>query len=595
MLRPGAIRRSSIVMTAAPWRAWFVRVAFPALLLAPCLALAQPQIGDEGLIDDPDELPMPEVVVQEAAPQDLLPAEPLPAAVFLRIQLDNGGLAGDDGDQRLIDLYSFYDGRLYNPVWVTADGPGDRARVLVTALLDAEQEALVPADYGIGAISSILGVRTSTGLADLEVRLSKALLDYGRDLSAGRVEPSQVDADHAIFPVGPSAEELLTGALNAPDFAAYLASLAPRSDNYARLKETLAAYRDLAAQAGWTRVPEGEALKPGMRQGRVAALRRRLTEAGLYDIAFAPQEPDDRDLYDEALVRAVELFQERHGIEVDGVVGPGTLAELNVSVAERVRQMELNMERRRWMEDDLGEEHVFINLADFELKVVRQDKTVHTAKVVIGLPYHSTPVFSDKMEYIVVNPYWHVPPSIAGNELLPKLQANAGALAADGIRVLNGWGDDAREVNPYSVNWRAISASGFPYKLRQDPGDGNALGRLKFIFPNKFNVYLHDTPSKSLFERTVRSFSHGCIRVQNPRRLAEVLLEGQDDWTAEEIDRAIATGRKRIVSLDRPIQVHITYLTAWVNKDGSVHFRKDVYGRDDALAGALQRTRVNEV
>jgi murein L,D-transpeptidase YcbB/YkuD len=145
------------------------------------------------------------------------------------------------------------------------------------------------------------------------------------------------------------------------------------------------------------------------------------------------------------------------------------------------------------------------------------------------------------------------------------------------------------------VNWRAISASGFPYKLRQDPGDGNALGRLKFIFPNKFNVYLHDTPSKSLFERTVRSFSHGCIRVQNPRRLAEVLLEGQDDWTAEEIDRAIATGRKRIVSLDRPIQVHITYLTAWVNKDGSVHFRKDVYGRDDALAGALQRTRVNEV
>jgi murein L,D-transpeptidase YcbB/YkuD len=294
------------------------------------------------------------------------------------------------------------------------------------------------------------------------------------------------------------------------------------------------------------------------------------------------------DLYDADLVAAVKWFQFRHGLNDDGILASTTFEAMAVPVAARIRQIELNLERRRWMTDDLGPYYILVNVADQELKVVKDGKTIHTAKLVVGKPYARTPVFSETMKYIVFNPYWNVPPNIANAEYLPKLKRNPGVLASENIRVFT---DSGTEVNPYSVDWSSYSR--MPYSLRQDSGGKNALGKVKFMFPNRFNVYLHDTPVKSLFDKDLRVFSHGCMRVQNPLDLALLLL-GDEGWTKERIDSTIADGRQRIVSLKKQIPVHVTYLTAWVNKDGSVNFRRDPYNRDVELSQALTGALLDE-
>lgn len=559
-----------------------------AALLAPLLggtpAWAQSQVGDEGLVDTDRETPIAEVIVNEAGAGELAPREPLAAAIFVRIEFDEGVLSGSDRDTRLIRLYEFYDGRLYRPLWVDENGLNEKATAFVQILLRARQHGLNPSDYGAKTIALLTSVRSTTGLADVEIRLSKALLEFGRDLSVGRVEPSSIAKDIRIFPEGPGADELLSRvSRSGADMYELVTSLAPQSPNYSRLKSALSDYRVLAARGGWPQVPGGEVLKPGMTGPRVAALRARLAQPG--DPAPAAGEAM---LFDATLIASVKRFQARHGLDVDGVVGAQTLAAINVSVEERIEQMELNMERRRWMADDLGEQYVFVNLADFELKVVRGGKTIYTALVVAGKPYFRTPMFSKKMTYMVVNPYWNIPPSIARRDLLPKLQRDPSAMQARNIKILANWSANAPEVDPYSVDWNRYSTKrNLPFKLRQEPGPKNALGRVKFMFPNKFNVYLHDTPAKNLFNKTVRGFSYGCIRVQNPLDFAAVLLNSQPDWSLDRLRRTVADGRRRVVKLKKPIPVHLTYLTAWVNKDGSVNFRSDVYGRDKTLKGFL--------
>jgi murein L,D-transpeptidase YcbB/YkuD len=331
-----------------------------------------------------------------------------------------------------------------------------------------------------------------------------------------------------------------------------------------------------------------------MSEPRVAALRARLLASNDAEEArLAAGAPAGPEMYDPQLEAAVLRFQHRHGLAQDGKVGPRTLAALNVPVDERIRQMVLNLERRRWMPDDRGERYVFVNLADFELKVVHEPKTVFDTRVVVGAPYHRTPAFSAEMTYLEINPYWNVPPSIARNELLPEIKADPGYLAANGFELLADWNDSATAIDPWSVDWSRIAADDFAFRLRQRPGEGNALGRIKFMFPNPFNVYLHDTPARHLFEKAERSFSHGCIRVEQPESFGAVVLDGQDDWSLELIKGAIARGERMIVPLERPLPVHVEYLTAWVNKDGTVHFRNDVYGRDARLAEALLGPRAD--
>ncbi|HTN97318.1 MAG TPA: L,D-transpeptidase family protein, partial [Nordella sp.] len=422
--------------------------------------------------------------------------------------------------------------------------------------------------------------KTPRELAELEFLLTRAFIDFGRDINRGIVAPQTAGKENAISSKELGALTLIDGAERADSIADYVKSLEPQTPEYQRLKSALASYREIETMGGFPVIGKGAALKPGMSDKRILAIRKYLLLTG--DLPATANK--ETEFYDVDLVAAVKWFQYRHGLTEDGIMAETTFEAMNVPVADRIQQLELNMERRRWMDDDLGKFYILVNIADQELKVVKDGKTVHTARVVVGKPFARTPVFSEKMKYIVINPYWNVPPNIANNEYLPKLRRNPGVLKRERIRVFAGNGDSGREVDPYSVNWSSFNR--MPYSLRQDSGPKNALGRVKFMFPNRFNVYLHDTPAKSLFDRDLRVFSHGCIRVQDPLDLAAILLADQG-WSRARIDEQVAQGGQRIVNLKTQIPVHITYMTAWANKDGSIHFRRDVYKRDEQLVQVL--------
>ncbi len=526
----------------------------------------------------------------------------LTEALESRLGTGAGQLSSEQDERDLAMLLDFYRARGMAPVWVgEAEGVSARARILSEVIAAADLDGLDPADYGASRIRGLLAAQTPEDLATLEVGMSLGLVRFASDLAAGRLEPSQVDPEHYIFPEEVDrAAVIRDAAANAEDIRAFVAGYQPQQDQYRRLKATYARYDAIAGAGGWPAVPEGPTLKPGMTDDRVVSLRARLRAEG----DLAPEQDlsasgGDARLFDDELVAAAVRFQNRHGLEPDAKIGPKTLQALNVTAGERVEQILINMERRRWMSDDLGQRYVFVNLADFHLKVVDEPKTIFVTRVVVGKPFFRTPVFSkDKpffrtpvfskdMTYVVVNPYWNVPPSIARNEILPKIKEDPGYLAAKNFELLSDWSNDAAVIDPATIDWASMTRRNFTYKVRQGPGEGNALGRLKFMFPNPFNIYLHDTPSKTLFERYERTFSHGCVRVQHPRDFAAVVLGGQSDWDPARIEAAIASEIPQVVSLAEPLPVHITYLTAWTNKDGTVHFRDDVYGRDVPLRTAL--------
>ncbi|MEP3667501.1 MAG: L,D-transpeptidase family protein [Roseibium sp.] len=477
-------------------------------------------------------------------------------------------------------LVNSYGTRAFAPLWFDRNGLSENAHLVIAAMAAANEHALNPSNYDpLGFIKRSETARSEEDWARFDIDLSHQFLRYATHLSSGRVQPNAINKALNLFPDRPDAQTLLETAEEAVDFSAFLEGLAPRSDNYARPKRRLSQFREKAAGGGaFTPIPDGEVLKPGMSDPRVATLRERLVQE---DIPGAGDHAGD--IYDGALVEAMKTFQEYHGLETDGVIGKNTLARLNIPLQDKLIQMELNMERRRWMRDDLGAFYIFSNLADQNLKVVRDGKTIHTARVVVGKPYHATPVFSDRLEYVEINPFWNVPYSIATKEYLPKLKQNPAALSAKNIRVFQ----EGNEVAATQVAWNSYSGGNFPFRLRQDPGDGNALGRIKFMFPNRFNIYIHDTPSKTLFSRSERAFSHGCIRVSDPFALADVLLADSNAAPGHWLN--VRDGRERTVVKPKvPIEVHLTYLTAWMNKDGSTHFRKDIYGRDKVLLEALR-------
>ncbi len=329
---------------------------------------------------------------------------------------------------------------------------------------------------------------------------------------------------------------------------------------------------------------DGPKLQLDDRDDRVTVLRRRLEASG--DLAPATSEVPVR--FDADVKEAVKRFQRRHGLDTDGVVGKGTLAALNVSAGDRVRQLELNLERWRWLPLDLGESYILVNIPGFDLEVIEGGRMVLAMRVVVGRPYRRTPVFSSPMTYLVFSPYWHVPPSLAVQDVLPAVQKEGDYLAKKSIKVFRGWGSEAEEVDPAAVDWSSLKREGFPYRFRQEPGPDNALGGVKFMFPNPYNVYLHDTPSRELFRRTERTFSSGCIRIEKPLELAEYLLREAAGWSPENITAASQKGMEQTVRLPRPIPVHLLYWTSWVDQAGTIHFRNDVYGRDRLLDEALK-------
>ncbi len=501
----------------------------------------------------------------------------LPDSVSAGIQweLDKNGASEDETD---VALRQWYGETGFQPLWIGPDGANGKARDFLVTLRLAEREGLVPGDYPIHEIET----RMAASPAEAELLLSNALVDYLSDLRTGRLAAKT--AYPALFTQPGEIDRLaiLQKAREVAEIGRAIESYTPTNPIYQRLRRILGDYRDIAANGGWPLVPEGPSLKPGMRDGRVAILRQRLMATkDLLD------KGNEADLYDEALLLAVERFQKRHGLEADGIVGRNTLAELNIPVQRRIEQIIVNMERWRWMPDDLGDRYILVNLAGYELEVVEYGSVVMAMRIVTGKPYRRTPVFTGSMTYLEFNPTWTVPPTIVKHDILPKVRKDPGYLTSQNIRVFAGWRDDSPEMSPTAIDWSVVDAKRNPFRLRQDPGPGNALGRVKFMLPNRFNVYLHDTPSRELFNKTVRSFSSGCVRLENPLGMAEYLTADLPGWDRKQIEKVIASGKTTVVRLTRPVPVHLTYSTAWFGEGGTIHFRDDVYARDDLLYQAL--------
>ena len=498
------------------------------------------------------------------------------------------------GDERVFasaDLPLFYANRGFEPAWVAGGLPLPRAEALLDAVEGADGQGLRPRNYHLDLARELIrrlrtdaAARRPDVLADLDLLLTDAFLVYGSHLAAGCVNPETYHLEWDAVRREADLTEVLGEALETDRVAEALLGLLPAPSDYDRLRAVLAQYRALAEAGGWSSIPDGQALRRGDTGERVPLLRRRLAATG--DLADA--DLDAASVFGEELEAGVRRFQARHGLEIDGIVGRKTLAALNVPAAERAHQVELNLERWRWLPRDLGRRYVLVNIPAFELRVVEEGRTVLQMAVVVGLAYHHTPVFSEQIRYVVVNPFWELPRSIAVREILPQIRQDPGYLAAQRIRVLRGWGSEAVEIDPETVDWFALGPRNFPYRLRQDSGPGNALGRIKFMFPNKHNVYLHDTPARQLFSRAERDFSHGCIRLERPFDVAEYVLGGKRGWDREAVLKAVESGKPKTIVLPEPVPVHILYWTAWVDEDGTAHFRRDIYGRDRRLDAALR-------
>lgn len=513
-----------------------------------------------------------------------------PVAVELRGRLQAASVADDDLRSRPL-VARFYGVRAWRPAWTDAQGrPGAAVDALYGAVARAGDEGLRPADYHRAALRKLLdgghgGALGAAQVAELELLATDAYLTYGRHLLGGRLDPQGIDKDWTLKGRSRDLVAVLQQALAQQRVAESLAELAPAYPGYARLREGLARLRQTVAAGGWPSVgalARGERLEPGVQDPRIAEVRARLLVTGELDAT----QDSGGDVYDPVLVAAVKRFQMRHGLLEDGVIGGATVLAMNVTARERVAQLELNLERWRWLPADLGSRYILINIPAFELAVFEGNQRVFEARVVVGQQVKPTPVFTGRMQQVVFSPYWNVPRSIATEELLPQLRRNPAKVAGQNIRVLDG----STVVDATAVDWSQVTPANFPYRLRQDPGAANPLGRVKFLFPNRYDVYLHDTSKPGLFERSQRTFSHGCIRVSRPLELAQYLLRHDPKWTREAIDAAAEAGRERVVQLTEEVPVHILYWTAWVDEHGVLQLRNDVYQRDRPVAKALQAT-----
>ena len=464
--------------------------------------------------------------------------------------------------------------------------PGGRVDQMVEAIRGVEQDGLNPSDYHLEAIQSLLerkDKRSAGDDADLDLLLTDATAGMIDHLRYGRVRPVSLNPAWNVDPRddAPPLDSLLAvvAADRAPGSA--LARMRPEHFVYQGLVAELDRLRKIEQAGGWPAVPDGPSLKPGARNARVAALRHRLTVSGELAAASAP----DSSRYDTALVTAVRTFQSSHRLDENGVVDAGTLAALNTPVTERIAQVRVNLERARWVLGGLAEQDEFmlVNLPAFKCYLIRGGKVAWEARVQIGQEARQTPTFRARLRTVVFNPPWTVPPTILAEDVLKPIHEGKDVLAEKKLQVFDAQG---KEVDPGSVDWDSTDPENFPYTLRQPPGPGAALGRVKFEFPNPYSIYLHDTPHRELFDSKSRTFSSGCIRVENPVQLAELLLAGQDGWTPEKIQQTIDQGETKHVALERRPSVLIVYWTVTVGASG-VRYGSDVYSLDPPLAAAL--------
>jgi murein L,D-transpeptidase YcbB/YkuD len=440
----------------------------------------------------------------------------------------------------------FYTRRQFAPAWSDRDR-GD----LLAAIRDAGADGLDPTEYHLAAID-----RTPEA-ESRDLLLTDAFFLLASHLLSGRVDPESVEPTWCLTPRTNDLVAALETAIELHDVRATIARMPPTHRDYVLLRSALADLRRTAATGGWPPLDAGKSIREGDRGTRVAQLAARLVASG--DL------PRMNEVFDGPIDAAVRRFQRLHGLTADGVVDARTRAELNVTAAERVQQIELNLERWRWLPQTLGDPHALINIPAFSLVVTEHDRTVLSMRIVVGKDYLRTPIFSGAITQVILSPYWNVPESIASKELLPKEHRTPGYLAHEHIEILKGG------------------------RLRQTPGPWNSLGLIKFNIPNRYDVYLHDTPARSLFDESTRAFSHGCMRIEKPVELAMWLLRDRQEWPRERIVDESQRGVEKAIDVRKPLPVHVLYWTVYIDDTGEVHFAPDIYQRDVRLDAAMQR------
>ena len=490
-----------------------------------------------------------------------------------------------------LQLYSDYDidtaslTSLYQQpgdyLWLNKYQLKDQATYALEFIADSVNHGLNPNDYYFDLLQQLDPTLNESEAHLFDLLLSDGLLKLIRDISVGRLDPDVVDPKWAIPRESFNAAAFLQHALSTNDFKTSLSSLIPVSQQYLQLKAAAVRYQNYVELGGWNNIPATPVLRTGDEHINISAIRDRLS----FEVDSVNQvRPSKRNYYDKELEQVIKRFQRRHSLIADGIIGPATIREMNVPAADRLLQININMERLRWLPDDLGDRYIMVNLANYRLTAIEDDEVKLDMRVIVGKTKRSTPSFSSQMTHIVLNPKWYVPNKLARLDLLPKQQANPGYFEHYNFRVFNSEDGNKTEINPDTVDWKAISKQYFPYSLVQDPGKKNALGQLKFILPNPWKIYLHDTPSKSLFKQSQRNFSAGCIRVEDPLALASFSLGGNS--RRYPLLDLINSNENYSAKLEQPLSVYAIYATVWLDGNELV-FSPDSYRRDQRMAKYL--------
>jgi murein L,D-transpeptidase YcbB/YkuD len=529
-----------------------------------------------------------EAVVQQASLTKIVIAPPRSdLARIIKTGLQKAYYVAEKGSRDYVQaqkLYFFYGARGFEPLWLTP-GVGSaiafsaNAEKIVEVFKTSEFEGFRPSDYLTADLDPAAAGTDPVKLAALETAFSQAAVRYAQDAYGGRITPTAVSKLLTLPAKRIDEAEMLLKLASSDEPDKILLDLNPDHAEFGRLKAALAKFYDSSIVVEQVTIPDGKTLKLGMEDERVPLLRQRLGVA-------APEIPEGATdavvdiTYDQALVDAIKAFQEDLGLTADGVMGPATVAALNGGGNVSRDDIIANMERWRWEPDNFGDFHVEVNIPEFTVWIMRDGEAVHTTRVVVGTPKNQTPVFSDEIQHIVVNPYWNVPPSIAAGEIKPQLIANPYYLDSQNMEMLAG----GRVVNAAAIDWTVTNINN--YAIRQKPGPGNALGKIKFLFPNEHNVYLHDTPSKSLFSRAFRAYSHGCVRVQNPLEFAGALVATNPELSQASLEGLFGP-KEKWVNVENKIPVHIMYFTLRVDEDGTIRSYGDVYGHNKKLIELL--------
>lgn len=487
------------------------------------------------------------------------------------------------------EVNKLYQLRDYNLIWSDGEEYNQNARELYEVISSAEEFGLNPIDYDDKTIAYFLGSKIDdpTIISKSDVTFSHAFVKLANHIDSGKFTSSTITDEQNLL------LEILNDAVNGNSVTIALESLQTTSTNYASTVPTLKRYRALSSiDENFEPIKlHSKSLTVGSRSAEITKLRKRLYDLGDYNSNDLINEELDlqSDLLDESLTLAISRFQLRHGLKADGILGKQTIREINTPISYRIKQLELNLERARQLPELSEGRHLVVNIPDYSLYLVNNGERVYESRVVVGKTKHKTPVLTSELTQIVLNPYWNIPKSISNNEILPKVLLDPDYLNKNNMKVLSTINNQSQIINPETIDWTNIDFYKAPLRIRQDPGVKNSLGKVKFIFPNNYSVYLHDTPSRKLFKRDRRAFSHGCIRLEDPIGLAKILLSTSNQ-ASDHVDNLIQRKKRKTLKFAQPIPIHITYMTAWVNEQGIVNFRPDIYKRDSQIASNLYNT-----